>query len=164
MRALLLALVLVALPALAQTTAASGACQPGARVKDRQGRTGTVESVKGADCNVKLDDGTKSFYLAWMLEADGPGAKKDEAPALAQGTYRCSAGAAGTMRLVIKDASTYADRNGKTGTYTFEAATARIVFKTGPWEGQFGKRLKPRKVGVSSRPGGPSNVICDLER
>ena len=143
--------------------AQSGACQMGAHVIDREKKTGTVVEAKGPDCRVKFEDGTTNYYLAWMLEAAGS-ENKDKGPVL-KGSYACVAGggAAGTLRLVIKSDTEYADRNGKKGTYEFDPKTGRFVFKTGAWEGFYGKLLGPRKIGITSRPGGSANTICDLK-
>jgi hypothetical protein len=154
---------LVFLASATDAAAQSGACQMGARVIDREKRNGTVVEAKGSDCRVKLEDGTVKYYLAWMLEPAGS-ETKDKGPVL-KGSYTCVAGggAAGTLRLVIKSDTEYADRNGKTGTYEFDAKTGRFVFKTGAWEGFYGKLLGPRKIGITSRPGGSANTICDLK-
>ena len=152
-----------------EARAQSGACQMGARVKDRENRTGTVVEATGSDCRVKLEDGTTRYYLAWMLSAAGPAASADAKTAkpdkIAPGSYACVAagGIAGTLRLVIQSPTEYADRNGKKGTYTFDAESGAIEFKTGAWEGFYGKLLGPRKIGISSRRGGSSNTICDLK-
>jgi hypothetical protein len=66
----------------AEALAQSGACKMGARVTDRENRTGTVVEATGADCRVKLADGTVRYYLAWMLTAAGGDSAKptDGAP------------------------------------------------------------------------------------
>lgn len=47
----------------------TGVCRPGARVVDRDRRGGTVVQPEGADCHVRLADGTVRRYLTWMLSA-----------------------------------------------------------------------------------------------
>ncbi|CAG1003526.1 hypothetical protein BURK2_03222 [Burkholderiales bacterium] len=81
------------------------------------------------------------------------------------GTYHCVAagGVAGTLQIVIKSASRYADRNGKTGEYTYDAKSGQIRFPSGPWEGFYGAQLRAGKIGIASRPGGSYNTICDLK-
>lgn len=91
-------------------------------------------------------------------------------PALAQpagggpatGRYECWAagGVAGTLNLEITGPSSYAG-NGKAGDYTFSPENGRITFSSGPWAGFYGKLLGPTKIGISSRPGGSSNTVCD---
>jgi hypothetical protein len=147
-------------------SADSGACRAGARVTDRQNRSGVVIEAKGADCRVKLDDGSVRNYLGWMLQAEGGrGAPAAGGSGLAAGSYSCSAagGVAGTLTLVIKSASEYADRNGKTGSYAFDPKTLKIVFNSGPWAGHYGERLAPGKIGIASRPGGTYGTVCDLK-
>ncbi len=155
------------LPAAAAPAAkGSGACQLGARVIDRQNRGGTVVEARGADCRVQLADGSVKYYLAWMLSPEGsdpaPGAGVDS---LTRGTYACTAagGIAGTLQLVINSDSQYADRNGKTGEYRHDPKTHKIEFRSGPWEGYYGGVLGPRKIGLSSRPGGYYGTVCDLK-
>ncbi len=158
------AVVTMAKPVAPSTQqASSGACQLGARVTDRQNRSGTVVEARGADCRVRLADGTVKYYLAWMLAPEG----LDSAPsaALARGTYTCVAagGTAGTLQLVIKSDSLYANRQGKTGQYQLDPKTKKIVFNSGPWEDFYGGVLGPGKIGLSSRPGGFYNTVCDLK-
>jgi hypothetical protein len=152
-------------PAAAQ---GAGTCRVGARVVDREGRTGTVSEVLGGgtDCRVQLDDGTKRFYLTWMLAPQGAttasaAGGNGGASALETGDYDCAAGPAGTLKLAIRSASEYADRNGATGRYRFDAGSAKIVFESGPWAGNYGARLGPGKIGVSSRPDGFYYATCD---
>jgi hypothetical protein len=144
----------------------SGACRVGARVTDRQKRSGVVIEARGADCRVKLDDGSVRNYLGWMLAAEGgQGTKAANGGGLAGGPYNCLAagGAAGTLQLVIKSASQYADRNGKTGAYSYDPKTRKIVFHSGPWAGYYGEKLGPGKIGIASRPGGYYGTVCDLK-
>lgn len=150
----------------AEALAQSGACQMGAKVSDRQNRSGTVIEAKGADCRVRLEDGSVRYYLAWMLSPSGGAASTGgQAASLSPGSYACTAagGVAGSLRLVIKDESRYTDRQGAGGTYQFEAKTGKIVFSSGPWAGNYGQRLGAKKIGVSSRPGGYSSTVCDLK-
>ncbi len=81
------------------------------------------------------------------------------------GTYHCVAagGVAGTLQIVIKSATRYADRYGKTGEYTFDRRSGEIRFPSGPWEGFYGALLRPGKIGIASRSGGSYNTICDLK-
>ncbi len=105
-----------------------------------------------------------ALFLAWLplqpvaAQAAGGGAPRN-------GTYHCVAagGVAGTLKLVIKSPSEYADRNGKTGRYTHDPATGKLRFESGAWGGYFGKVLGPTKIGLSSRDGGYSGTVCDLK-
>lgn len=81
--------------------------------------------------------------------------------ALETGDYDCAAGPAGTLKLAIRSASEYADRNGAVGRYRYDAGSAKIVFESGPWAGNYGARLGPGKIGVSSRPDGFYYATCD---
>ncbi len=85
--------------------------------------------------------------------------------ALETGSYTCwtANGVAGTLKLVIRNGSQYADGQGKTGSYAYDAGSGRIEWKTGPWGGFYGTKLAPGKIGISSRPGGFSNTTCDRQ-
>ena len=106
--------------------AAANNCVMGAKVTDRQNRTGTVIMAKGPDCRVKFDDGSERYYLAWMLRPAGSGGAAQAAgggAAPRSGTYHCVAagGVAGTLQLVIHGSNAYSDRSGKSGRYSFDA-------------------------------------------
>ena len=137
------------------------------RVVDREGRAGTVVEAMsgGSDCRVKLDDGSSRVFLTWMLAGAGSNAPGSvdagAASGLDVGSYDCAAGPAGTLKLVIRSAAEYADRNGASGRYSYDAASAKIVFESGPWAGNYGARLGPGKIGVSSRPGAFYYATCD---
>lgn len=152
--------------ALAATPGAKGqeVCKLGARVTDRSNRSGIVVEAKGNDCRVKLDDGSTRYYLQWMLKSGSPGAQSHADGPLAKGRYECwaAAGIAGTLRLEIRGDTSYAG-NGKSGNYTYDARTRKISFQSGPWAGFYGGRLGSGKIGISSRPGGSYNTVCDLK-
>jgi hypothetical protein len=80
------------------------------------------------------------------------------------GTYTCSAPGAGFFRIELRDGSTYVDRAGKSGSYSFDAASGRIAFSSGSLEGQFSKLLKPGKFGLASSPTGQFYTVCNLKR
>ncbi len=82
------------------------------------------------------------------------------------GSYNCWAagGVAGTLQIIIKNESQYADRNGKPGSYAYDSKTQEIVFESGPWAGYYGKSLGPGKIGIASRPGGYYGTVCDLKQ
>lgn len=168
-------LIIIASPVAAQT----GVCKVGARVVDRQDRAGVVTEANGSDCRVKLDNGESRFYLAWMLASAGrngkagapgnsaaaPNSSKAASKGPTPGRYECWAagGVAGTMRIVIRNASTYADSKGTVGEYSFDADTDKFTFDSGPWAGYFGKKLGPKQLGISSRPGNYYGTTCDLK-
>lgn len=113
----------------------NGVCRLGARVTDREGRTGTViDAPDRASCRVCLSDGTHRYYLTWMLSAGG------RLPAraggrTASGNYQCYGGAAGNMRITITD---------------------------GRWQGYYAETLPDGRVGISSQPNGrPYYMICE---
>ncbi|MBI1890516.1 MAG: hypothetical protein HYS18_07720 [Burkholderiales bacterium] len=84
---------------------------------------------------------------------------------LTLGNYQCTAagGIAGKLKIKITGSSQYADGNGKPGSYMYDPKSNLIEFKSGPWAGNFGKKLGPRKIGITSRRGGSANTICDLK-
>lgn len=159
-----LAVAAIATPAGAQ----QGACKVGAQVIDRQDRSGTVVEATGADCRVKLPDGTVNYYLAWMLKPAREAGGRPQAGAkgpLHPGTYLCTAanGNAGKFRLVIRNGNQYAGSSGKTGTYTLDAAEGTLVFDSGPWAEYRGAVLGPTRFGMTSRPGSFYATVCDLQ-
>ena len=161
-----LAAVLV-VAGFAAVAAEASNCQMGAQVTDRQGRTGTVVKMDGQNsCYVQFPGGGKPEYkLQWMLTPAGKTPQQMAGSgALAKGNYSCWAagGIAGTMKLAITGAASYAG-NGKPGSYSFDAASQKIQFTSGPWAGMYGARLAPGKIGVSSRPGGSYMTTCDLQ-
>jgi hypothetical protein len=167
--------LLISLPVLASLTggapveAQSGACQLGARVIDRQDRTGVVVEAKGSDCRVKHEDGTVHYYLAWMLkpaaQPDGKAEASDTHGPLRPGTYLCTAanGAAGKFRLVIRSGTEYVSSSGKTGSYTLNPADGTFVIGSGPWANYRGAKLGPTKFGLTERPGKFYATVCDLQ-
>lgn len=101
-----------------------------------------------------------------------PGGRKTPTPetpparpsTLDAGTYTCSAPGAGFFRIEIRDGSQYTDRAGKTGSYSFDAASGRITFSSGSLAGQYSKLLKPGKFGLASSPTGQYYTVCNLRR
>lgn len=142
-------------------------CVMGAQVTDRKGKTGTVVKMDGKNsCYVQFAGEAKPhYYMQWMLTPAGKTREQVAGSgALAKGTYSCWAagGIAGTMKLTISGGSSYAG-NGKGGSYKYEEASQKIQFTSGPYDGMYGKRLAPSKIGISSRPGGPWMTTCDLK-
>jgi len=154
----------------AATGTGTGNCRVGTRVTDRENRTGVVVRADGPSCHVKIDGtGEERYYLQWMLTPGGgtnqASQARNAAPGgpLETGSYSCWAanGVAGTLRLVIRSGSQYADGNGTAGSYRYDAGSGRITFQSGPWGGFYGTALEPGKIGISSRPGGFSNTVCN---
>jgi hypothetical protein len=71
---------------------------------------------------------------------------------------------AGFFRIEIRDGSEYVDRAGKSGSYSFDAASGRITFSSGSLAGQYSKLLKPGKFGLASSPTGQFYTVCNLRR
>jgi hypothetical protein len=146
--------------------AGTGNCRVGGRVTNRENRSGVVVRADGPSCHVKLDgSGAEEYYLQWMLRPAGQTAEAERGGALETGSYTCwtANGVAGTLRLVIRNGSQYADGDGNSGSYTYDAASGRIQWTSGPWGGFYGTKLGPGKIGISSRPGGFSNTTCDRQ-
>ncbi len=145
--------------------AGTGNCRVGSRVTDRDGRSGVVVRAEGASCHVRIDGGVaEEYYLQWMLTPAGQAVEAEPGGALETGNYACwtANGVAGTLRLVIRNGSQYADGEGNSGNYTYDAASGGIQWTSGPWGGFYGTKLGPGKIGISSRPGAFSNTTCDL--
>ncbi|MGZ8231770.1 MAG: hypothetical protein ACXWUS_19245, partial [Burkholderiales bacterium] len=63
-------------------------CVVGAKVADRQNKTGTVLQTQGGMCRLKMDEsGTEKSYLFWMLRPAGTSAAPTDK--LVSGTYPC---------------------------------------------------------------------------
>lgn len=78
------------------------------------------------------------------------------------GAYHCSGGSAGNMQLSFKAGGQYANAQGKAGAYGFDAASGRLTFTSGPWEGFFGRLLPGGKIGLSSKPDTTSYyMVCE---
>lgn len=138
--ALILSAWAAASPASAQLSrAGTGNCRVGLAVVARDGRTGTVESAEGNSCWVRMADGTKDYFLQWMLKPAGAqrsgsagAARSGMAP---NGNYQCYGGAAGNMRITISN---------------------------GRWNGFYTALLPDGKVGISSKPNGrPYYMVCE---
>lgn len=147
----------------ASSAVAANACQPGASVTDRQGRTGIVADVGKNDCHVSFPDGSKRYYLGWMLRPAGTTpAEARGADRTTPGLYHCVAagGVAGVLKLEIIDAGQYGNGAGKKGRYS-TGGDGKLTFESGPWAGYFGKVLGPGKIGLASRDNGYYGTTCD---
>lgn len=144
--------------------AGKGNCRVGVRVTDRENHTGVVVRADGASCYVRIDGSTKEqYYLAWMLRPAAENVEAERGGALEIGSYSCwtANGVAGTLRLVIRSDSQYADGDGNLGSYSYDEVSGGIRWTSGPWGGFYGTRLAPGKIGISSRPGAFSNTTCE---
>ncbi len=119
----------------------NGVCRIGARVRDREGRVGTVyDAPSPTMCRVCLSDGTPNTYLTWMLSAAGSGSpahgrQGTSGGAAPSGNYQCYGGAAGNMRITIRG---------------------------GRWNDFYAETLPDGRVGISSRPNGrPYYMVCE---
>lgn len=122
----------------------NGICRIGARVRDREGRVGTViDAPDRTMCRVCLSDGTHRDYLTWMLSAAGgrstpsasPTRQRGSHSAAPSGSYQCYGGQAGNMRITISG---------------------------GRWNGFYAENLPDGRVGISSRPNGqPYYMVCE---
>ena len=127
--AALLAVSGLAGPAVAQLSKeGTNNCRVGLTVKDRDGKTGTVESADGNSCYVVYPDGTKRYALQWMLTpvaGKTAPAKPATGGKIVPGNYQCYGGPAGNMRITL----------------------------TGErWNDMYAKALPDGKVGLSSKP------------
>lgn len=141
---------------------ASGSGSGGAAPREPSAGSGGVPAAAAtAGVGVGVSSGSNS---GGGSRGGATGGRATGGGALETGTYSCwtANGVAGTMRLVIRSGSQYADGNGTTGTYAMDASGA-IEWKTGPWGGFYGTRLGPGKIGISSRPGGFSNTVCNRQ-
>jgi hypothetical protein len=172
MKSLAVAFVLAA--AFAPFQAADAAtdykkCTVGDRVQDRKDEVGTVVSVQsnGIYCHVDLDSGKKNeYYIYWMLHLAGtPEVAPQSVADITPGRYECYASSGYLfMDVVIRDGANYTDKNGKAGTYAYDASTQRIDFRSGPQAGTFAKYMQAGKIGLASREGNAFNVVCNLKK
>lgn len=136
-------------------------CREGTAVRDRQGRMGTVQGESNGMCVVRLEDGSRVSYLAWMLAPAGAAA----APAvggLAAGSYVCSTDGAGQFPIRIVDASRYVDRAGAAGSYNLQGDL--ILFSSGSLAGYYSRLLADGKFGLSSSEVRTFYVVCNRSR
>jgi hypothetical protein len=168
-------LTLAALSATAASAAEQkySKCTVGDRVVDRKGQTGTVTKVQsdGIYCYVDIDNGPKNdYFIYWMLKPAGgnPAAYDAAMTGVKPGRYECWMRAGGSLNYMfmdvnIRDASNYTDKKGVAGTYSFDAASKVITFKSGPQAGSYSKLMEPGKIGISSQQTTMFNVVCNLK-
>ncbi len=142
-------------------------CVVGAKVTNRQNKTGIVTSVSGGMCRLKLVDGTQTSHLFWMLRPAG--ASAEAADKLVPGVYPCYS-LSGTalnymfMDIQIDGPTTYRDKKGSKGSYKLEQATGKIVFESGPLTKANAKLLSGPKIGLNMDGGSFFNTTCSLKK
>jgi hypothetical protein len=78
------------------------------------------------------------------------------------GNYQCFGGAAaGNMKLSFRSRTTYANEQGRAGTFSQSGPT--IAFKTGPWAGFYGHVFANGRVQLSTAPGRASTMSCQRQ-
>ena len=116
-------------PASAQEL--SGPCPVGQKVSDREGNTGIVADTDPVGCHVQMPDGTKKYYLSWMLHLAGhPIVDPRDIASIKPGSYTCFTGQPLHyifMDINIKSTNAYTDVKGNPGTYSYNRATQLIV-------------------------------------
>ena len=152
---------------LASPASALDRCTVGQRVLSPAGRPATVVSLNGTACVIRVDG--QSFtdtYAAFMLSAAPGGQPNTPTPAPrtpavpnpststtggpATGLYQCVSGAAGNLTLRILGGGRYANAQGVTGRYSYDAASRRLRFSGGPWDGYGGRVLDGGRIGLSA--------------
>ena len=142
-------------------------CVIGAKVADRQNRAGTVVSVSGGMCRVKLDDGKEISTLFWMLRPAGSSTAPDNK--LVTGVYPCYSLAGSTLNYMFMDIqidgpTAYRDKKGTRGTYKLDEGTGNIVFESGPLTKAKAKLLQGPKIGLNMDGGSFFNTTCSLKK
>lgn len=141
-----------------------GPCPVGARVTDRENKTGMVVSADASMCRVEFADGSKRSYLFWMLRPAGTARVDPKAAASVKlGRYACYTGSTFGFDIHVRSDSQYADRTGATGQYRYDASTRTITFESGSLQGTYSKYLGDGKLGLSSRKGGSFSTVCNVK-
>lgn len=169
MRKLLVAflLALACAPALPAEFKKEQDCVPGAKVTNRQDKTGTVVSASGGMCRIRFDDGSQASHMFWMLRPAG--AAIQAADKLVNGVYPCYSLSGTTLNYMFMDIqidgpSAYRDKKGNRGTYKLEPATGKIVFESGPLTKANAKLLPGPKIGLNTTGGRFFNTTCSLKK
>lgn len=142
-------------------------CVVGARVTDRENRTGTVTSVSGGMCQVTLENETKRGYLFWMLRPAGTSSAASDK--LVKGVYPCYSSTGGTLNYMFMDIQidgpdSYRDKKGNKGKYRLDPASGNIVFESGPLTKARARLLAGPKIGLNMDGGNFFNTTCSLKR
>jgi hypothetical protein len=159
-----------AAPAMTAAATDPSGCAVGAQVTDRENRSGVITGIANGMCVVALTDGQTRSYLAWMLTQGGAAAAAASTGEIAAGRYECWASGAGgaasyytLVDIQIRSATQYADKAGTAGAYSYDAASKRLTFQTGPLVGQRAEYLEAGKIGLSSKPAGFFDMVCNLK-
>ena len=142
-------------------------CVVGARVSDRENRSGTVTSVAGGMCQVAVENGTKRGYLFWMLRPAGTSAAVTDK--LVKGVYPCYSLTGATLNYMFMDIQidgpdSYRDKKGNPGKYRLDSASGKIVFESGPLTKANAKLLAGPKIGLNMDGGNFFNTTCSLKK
>ena len=159
--------VLASTPVAAAEFTKEQDCVVGAKVTDRENRTGTVTSVSGGMCQVALENGTRRGYLFWMLRAAGPGAVAGDK--LVNGVYPCYSSTGGTLNYMFMDIQidgpdSYRDKKGNKGKYRLDPASGSIVFESGPLTKARARLLAGPGIGLNMDGGNFFNTTCSLKK
>ena len=140
-------------------------CAVGQKVLMPGGYPGTVSAVYGqGGCTVRDAKGLESSWAAFMLSA-APGSPAPVAQPIAAtpktGNYQCFGGTAGNMKLQFGPGATYANEQGKRGSYKMRPS-GQMEFTSGPWAGFYAKTLEGGRVGLTSKADGTFyQMTCD---
>ena len=142
-------------------------CVVGAKVTNRQNKTGTVTSVSGGMCRIKFDDGTQTSHMFWMLRPAG--ASADAGDKLVNGVYPCYSLSGTTLNYMFMDIqidgpTAYRDKKGNKGSYKLDPATGKIVFESGPLAKANAQLLPGPKIGLNMTGGSFFNTTCSLKK
>ena len=78
------------------------------------------------------------------------------------GRYVCYTGTTYGFDIHIRSATQYSGA-GSGGQYQYDAASQAITFTTGPMVGTYAKNMSEGKIGLSSRPTGAFNTVCNFK-
>jgi hypothetical protein len=138
-------------------------CTAGTRVTDKSNKSGTVIGIEGHmnGCRVRLDDGTETFYLFWMLHYAGTSSETNDK--LVPGIYKCyAAGNYTFMDLSITSPNTYTSA-GESGRYHV-TPTRDIVFESGSLTKYRAHLLDGPSIGLNSNGDSFYGTTCDLDK
>lgn len=112
-------------------------------------------------CRVRLDDGTETFYLFWMLHYAGTSSETNDK--LVPGIYKCyAAGNYTFMDLSITSPNTYTSA-GESGRYHV-TPTRDIVFESGSLTKYRAHLLDGPSIGLNSNGDSFYGTTCDLDK
>lgn len=142
-------------------------CTIGARVTDRQNKSGVIVAVEGTLCKVQLDEtGKTESKIFWMLRAGGASVRPDDK--LVPGLYPCYSLAGGVLNYAFIDihilsANAYRDKAGAKGTYRIEPS-GKMVFESGPLASANARLLAGPRIGLNMHGGNFFNTSCSLKK